>query len=103
MAIFLAESSAFNADITSILFPVEKTADSIVTVCGFTRHLITKIAAKKQLSMLSMSLTVRDSRSLELLFDGRRVGKFVVIFLTCQTTVHFKKTKIDGTLFFLQE
>ena len=54
--------------------------------------------------MLSMSLTVRDpSRSLELLVDGRRVGKFVVIFLTCQTTVHFKKTKIDGTLCFLQE
>lgn len=85
MAIFLAESSAFNADITSILFPVEKTADSIVTVCGFTRYLITKTAAKIQLSMLSMSLTVRDpSRSLKLLVDGRRVRKFVVIFLTYQ-------------------
>lgn len=86
MAIFLAESSAFNADITSILFPVEKTADSIVTVCGFTRHSITKTASKKQLSMLSMSLTVRDpSRSgLKLLVDGRRVRKFVVIFLTYQ-------------------
>lgn len=85
MAIFLAESSAFNANITSILFPVEKTADSIVTVCGFTRHSITKTASKKQLSMLSMFLTVRDpSRSLKLLVDGRRVRKFVVIFLTYQ-------------------
>lgn len=85
MVIFLAESSAFNADITSILFPVKKTADFTVTVCGFTRHSITKTASKKQLSMLSMSLTVRDpSRSLKLLVDGRRVRKFVVIFLTYQ-------------------
>lgn len=74
MVIFLAESSAFNADITSILFPVKKTADFIVTVCGFTRHSITKTASKKQ----------DPSRSLKLLVDGRRVRKFVVIFLTYQ-------------------
>lgn len=48
--------------------------------------------------MLSMSLTVRDSGSLELLFDGRRVGKFVVIFLTCQTTVQKDKNRWDLVL-----
>lgn len=49
--------------------------------------------------MLSMSLTVRDpSRSLELLVDGRRVGKFVVIFLTCQTTVQKDKNRWDLVL-----